>query len=72
MLRARPNSQAYIRAGADVADLASLHEPIERRERFIDRSLRIKAVDLIQIDALDSQAPKAAEPGPWARLCSNA
>ena len=43
-------------ARTDVAHLSRLDEVVECAERFLNRGVRVKAVDLVQIDGLDPQA----------------
>jgi hypothetical protein len=53
----------YLPAGevraSDVADLARVHQIVERRERLLDRGLVVPAVDLIQVDVIVVEPPEA-------------
>ena len=44
--------------GADVADLALMHEVAERRERLVDVGPRVGAVDLVEVDPVGAQPPQ--------------
>ena len=46
------------RGGADVADLALVHEVAERRQRLLDVGARIGAVDLVEVDPVGAQPPQ--------------
>jgi hypothetical protein len=47
-----------VRRGADVSDLALLHEVGERSERLLDVDLRVGAVHLVEVDVVGAQAPQ--------------
>src|SRR5919112_893451 len=57
----------YLPAGkvgaADVADLARVHQIVERRERFLDRGRAVPAVDLIQVYVIGVEPPEAGFAG---------
>ena len=46
------------RGGADVADLALVHEVGERRQRLVDVRARVDAVDLVEVDPVGAQSPQ--------------
>ena len=46
--------------GADVARLARLHHVVERLERLLDRRLGVEAMDLVEVDVVDAEAPQRA------------
>ena len=45
-------------AGADVAGLARLDDVVQRVHRLLDRGARIPAVDLVEVDVVELQAPQ--------------
>src|SRR3954471_15624836 len=46
-------------ARSDVADLAMVHEMIERGEGLLDGNRALEAVDLVEIYGIDSEAAQA-------------
>jgi hypothetical protein len=51
---------AGVRRGPEVPDLASPLEIRERAQGFVDRRLRFRAVDLVEVDIVGAEAPQRA------------
>jgi len=51
------------RRGADIADLAGLHDIVECIDGFLDWGRGIEAVDLVEIDIIEAEAAQAVVDG---------
>ena len=47
------------RGSAEVTCFAGAHDRVQRFERFLDRRLRVEAMDLIEIDVIDIEPAQA-------------
>ena len=47
------------RRRADIADLACLHDVVQRLQRLLDRRLVVPAMDLVEVDVIGAEAAQA-------------